>query len=254
MLIKIPNTNYVSNYTTTDLKSPRDPNWSAPLVILDKREIRMEDEELMAGITQYAPDTKYRPGDLAMLKDTIPRKLTVGKEEIPRIWEVRFVLSKWSMEAMLTIQSRPDVNGIDHLIALVEHHGGLLRHNYNTPIIYAHGYPHGMYPNTAAFLADWNLRRIAIREPIVGWQEIVEESGAPFFGYDQSEFSVPYGWELAPDLYGSGHKRPQPFRFEEKGVQTLCENGFEAFLFDPIIVGRTRRMPKLDDDHDLFTK
>jgi hypothetical protein len=252
MLIHTPDSNYVTNYSSQIIKGADDPQYGMPLVVMDSRFLTPHDEELMLALSQYSPRTRFKPGDLAMLDGAVPKKLVVTQEKIPRVWEVRFVVSRWAMEAMLTIHSKLDVHGIDHLFEIIRSHGGLPQHTYNSPVIYAHGYPHGIYPNTAAWLSDWNLKKLAIRDPIVGWHEIVEEAGAPFLGYDTSGLVAPFQFEVAPDKYSVGNNLKHPFMHEEPGVHTLCTMGFEEQLFDPIVVGSNRRLKPIAKDHDIF--
>lgn len=254
MLIHTPNANYTTNYQSEIIKGIDDPNYEMPVVLMDPRFITSQDEELLVALSQHAPKTRFKPGDLAMLDGQVPKKLVVTQDRIPRMWEVRFVVSRWAMEAMLTIHSRLDVAGIDHLFEIIRSHGGLPSHSYKNPVIYAHGYPHGIYPNTAAWLSEWNLKKIAIRDPIVGWHEIVEEAGAPFLGYDTSGLVAPFQFEVAPDKYSVGQNIARPFQHEEPSVHTLCTMGFEDRLFDPIIVGQQRKLRKIDEDHDIFVK
>lgn len=254
MLIKTPNPNHVINYETTLLKSPTDPDYGAPIILVDPRGITQEQEELLLGLTQFTPATKFRAGDLAMLRGAVPKKLTVTVEKIPRVWEVRFVVSRWMMEAMLTLHSSINVQGLDHLIDLIESHGGLPKYLYDQPVIYAHGYPHGIYPNTAAWLAEWNLKRLAIRDPVMPWANIVNGHGAAFLGYDTTDLVAPFQFEYAPNNYGEGNALTHPFAEEEAGVQTLCSSGLEEYLFDPIIIGQTRRLKNVDPDNDVFRR
>jgi hypothetical protein len=252
LLIHTPNPHYTTDYTSQLIRSPDDPGYNMPIILVDPRSMRPEDEELLLALSQHAPRTKFRPGDIAMLDGHVPKKLVVTHERIPRMWEVRFVVSRWAMEAMLTVHSKLDVRGLDHLYEIIRSHGGLPEQAYRNPVIYAHGYPHGIYPNTAAWLSEWNLKKLAIRDPVIGWHEIVEESGAPFFGYDTSGLVAPFQFEVAPDKYSGGHNLQHPFMHEEPGVQTLCTMGLEEHLFDPIIVGRERRIKKIDRDHEIF--
>jgi hypothetical protein len=111
-----------------------------------------------------------------------------------------------------------------------------------------------MYPNTAAWLAEWNLKRLVLRDPIQPWRGIVEEAGAQFYGYDSSTLPQPYTFELAPDDYSHGSNLGRPFMHEESNVETLCISGLEDHLFDPIVIGRKRKLRRLDQDHDIFTR
>ncbi len=250
MLIHAPNTDYATHSETLILKPSYE--YELPIVLVDPMSITPADEEIMSTLAEYAPRTKYKRGDLAMLKGEIPTKMRMTFDKIPRVWEVRFVVSKWAMEAMLTLHSRIDVQGPDHLRSIISSHGGLPESRFDQPMIYAHGYPHGLYPNTAAWLSEWSLKRLAFRDPIQPWRNIVEEAGANFYGYDASSLRKPYNFELAPDDYSHGSNLGAPFVHEEENVETLCLSGFEEQLFDPIIIGQKRKLRRIDEEHPVF--
>lgn len=257
MLIQTKNPNYVAGVDTRILRpstsriaTPSD--YELPVVLIDPNSITPQDEELLQALAEYAPATKFRRGDLAILEGEIPNRLRMDFELIPRVWEVRFVISKWAFEAMLALQTRPDITGTDHLHALLERSKGLDKYQYEAPVIYAHGFPHGVYPNSVAFLRDYNLKRLTMRDPTQPWRTVVEASGAPFHGYDASSIPRPFSFELAPDQYRSGDNIKHPFGWEEPNVEALCAAGFEDVLFDPVVLNRKRKVKAIDRDHDLF--
>jgi hypothetical protein len=253
VIIASPDPYYIQEYQTQIIASPTS-EYELPIVLIDPRSITPQHEELLSTLAEYAPRTRFKRGDLAMLRGEVPKKVAMVQDRIPRVWEVRFVVSKWAMEAMLTLHSRLDVNGADHLRAMIESHGGLPEYQYEQPVIYAHGYPHGMYPNTAAWLGEWNLKRLVLRDPIVAWRNVVEEAGASFYGYDSNGLTQPFHFEVAPDDYSHGSNLGRPFLHEEPNVESLCISGLEEYLFDPIVLGQRRRMKKIDRDHDIFVR
>lgn len=253
MLVYSKNPYYTGDVETRIIQPTTD--YDLPVVLIDPNSITEQDEELLAALARHAPATKFKRGDLAMLKGEIPQKVKMDFERIPRVWEVRFVLSRWTMEAMLALQARPDIEGIDHLTAILEHQGGPQRWDYEQAVLYCHGYPHGTYPNSVAFLREWNLQRLTMRDPIQPWKVIVNEAGAQFNGYDTSTLVRPFHLELAPDQYRAGNDVGHPFSWEDSNVNVLCVSGLEEMLFDPIVPGgRKRKVKKIDPDHDLFSK
>lgn len=253
MLIYNPDPYYIADYETKIITTAH-PGYELPIVLIDPRSVTPLDEELLSVCAEYPPRTRFRRGDLALITGDIPLKLRRDHERIPRVWEVRFVVSKWAREAMLTLQSTlgADLRGPDQLRSFIDNCGGLGEYQRETPVIYAHGYPHGIYPNSLAWLPEHQLKRIPFRDPIQPWRDVVESAGSHFYGYDSNGLVKPFGWELAPDDYSHGSNLGRPFNWEEPNVETLCLGGLEEHLFDPIIIGQTRRRKKLDPDHDFL--
>ena len=254
MLIYSHNPYYVSDFKETIIRAPDSPEYELPVVLIDHRSVTPQDEEMLQLLAEHPPHSRFKRGDIALLHGDIPHKMRLRMERIPRAWEVRFVVSRWAMELMLTLHSQIQVGGADHLRAIIESHGGLSAPKYSEPILYCHGYPHGMYPNTTAYLREWNVKRLTVRDPVQPWRHIVEEAGAQFYGYDSSQLVRPYNFELAPDDYSKGASLKHPFQHEEPNVEMLCLSGLEEYLFDPIIIGQKRRVKTLDEDHDIFVR
>lgn len=254
MLIYSHNPYYVSDFQETIIRAPDSPDYELPVVLIDHRSVTPQDEEMLQLLAEHPPHSRFKRGDIALLHGDIPHKMRLRMEKIPRAWEVRFVVSRWAMELMLTLHSQIQVGGADHLRAIIESHGGLSAPKYSEPILYCHGYPHGMYPNTTAYLREWNVKRLTVRDPVQPWRHIVEEAGAQFYGYDSSQLVRPYNFELAPDDYSKGASLKHPFQHEEPNVEMLCLSGLEEYLFDPIIIGQKRRVKTLDEDHDIFVR
>ena len=252
MLIYSHNPYYVSDFQETIIRAPDSPDYELPVVLIDPRSVSPQDEEMLQLLAEHPPQSKFKRGDLALLHGDIPHKMRLKMDRIPRAWEVRFVVSRWAMELMLTLHSQIQVGGTDHLRAIIESHGGLAPGKYSEPVLYCHGYPHGMYPNTTAYLREWNVKRLTVRDPVQPWRTIVEEAGASFYGYDSSQLVRPYNFELAPDDYSRGASLKHPFMHEEPNVEMLCLSGLEEYLFDPIIIGRKRKLRALEEDHDIF--
>lgn len=251
MLIHVPNPNYVSNAETMILKPAR--GYELPIIIVDPMAFTPDDEELLALLAEYPPKTKFRRGDIGMLIGDIPTRMREKLDSIPRFWEVKFVISKWAREVMLTLHSRIDIVGPDHLRDIITSHGGLPEWRYERPVFYCVGYPHGKNSNTACFIDEANLKRVNYRNPIQEWPDTIQEAGAEFYGYDVEKMVKPYSFAYAPDDYSHGVSLKHPFRHEEATVQTMCVAGLEEHLFDNIVVGRKRNLRRLDPENPIWT-
>lgn len=232
------------------------------LLLLDPSMVTEKDVELMTALDQYKPATNYRPGDLfTMVREQIPSWIVTkygSPHEIPIVWKVRFVVSKWAWTLMSILQSNGTdwAMGPDHAAAQVER-SKLPAHRYYDALIYAHAYPHGINPDSAVFLEEVdkkgrpNTRRIFFREENPEWPVILDEARAPFFGIPTSSSKAPFTWNLAPDLYQDGENIGKPFRHEDDTVDALCMSGLERLLFDKRI--RKERVV-IDPEHDVFKK
>ncbi len=233
---------------------PADPNYELPISIVDPKEITPEDEELLQAMAQHRPKTKFKPGDLAYLTE-IPFQLRRSRGlALPRIWKVRFAISAWAYELMCVAMEHGGYGtklGMDRAIALLErtHFDESKARN---PMLYAHGYPHGIYPSTAAWLPARALRPLTFREPNVAWRTVIEEANAPYYGYDSDKLPIPFYFSVAPDDYSTGQNIGHPFLHEEAVTHAACTLGLEEHLFVPIIIGASKKPRPLDQDHDVF--
>lgn len=224
-----------------------------PVKILNSYGLTTVEEELVTAMEEHTPDTKFRPGDLAYLLHA-PDYVRIKFETVPRFWKVRFVVSQWAHELHQMAHADPErVMGVDHAVALLEAQGSLTERNYNRPWIYAHGYPHGRYPDTASWFPERALRRVMLRENNQEWETILDEAKAPFLGYE--DMAAGFAFDLAPDLYAKGENLGRPFYHEEDTFHTACLLGMEEPMMkpvDPYIVGSEFDKGPLDPDHDFL--
>ncbi len=202
--------------------------YTAPIRILDPTSVRYQDEELLLAFDEYPPKTKFKPGDLAIIQD-VPEYLALRCTDIPNIWQIRFVISTWMFELMRLVHSDDPV-GIDHAVCLLEERFGLTPERYFRPVIYAHGFPHGLNPDSATWFPERALRRIALRSSNEDWPVILDAARAPLLGYDESRMIAPYNFDVAPDLYANGESLGRPFHFEEAAVHSAALLGLEEAL------------------------
>lgn len=223
-----------------------------PIQIIDPNSITLADEEMLVAMSEHPPASKFRPGDLGYLTEA-PPYLRNTRKLLPRIWQVRFVISQWQHELMTLVQSQPVVYGIDHAVTLLEQHG-FPEAKYRKPMLYCHAFPHGMHPDSAAWMPERVLRKIMFREQNQTWPTILDEAKAPFVGYDPSGLLVPYIYDLAPDLYAEGENLGHPFSFEEATVHTAALLGMEEVLCRPVDPYYINNHVAVDPAHDIFKK
>lgn len=223
-----------------------------PITFIDPRSITLSDEEMLVAMSEHMPNTKFRPGDLGYLAEA-PPYLRNTRKLLPRIWQVRFVVSRWQFELMRLLHSHPSILGVDHAIALLEQQG-FSPASYRKPVLYCHAFPHGMYPDSAAWMPDRVLKKITFRENNQEWPTILDEAKAPFVGYDDKGLIVPYTYDLAPDLYSNGENLGRPFSFEEATVHTAALLGMEEVLCRPVDPYYINHSYTVDPAHDIFKK
>jgi hypothetical protein len=221
-----------------------------PIQIVDPNSLTLSDEELLVAMSEHPPATKFKAGDLAYLHEA-PPYLRNTRKLLPRMWQVRFIISQWQHELMTLVQTQA-VHGIDHAITLLDQQG-FPEAKFRKPVLYCHAFPHGMYPDSAAWLPERVLRRVTFRESNQAWMTILDEAKAPFVGYDTTGMLAPYTYDLAPDLYSKGENLGRPFSFEEATVHTAALLGMEEVLcrpVDPYYINNYR----VDPAHDIFKK
>lgn len=217
-------------------------NAELPIMIFDPKAMTEEDEELIVAMDEYPPSTKFRAGDLGYLV-RMPQYLK--HRTVARVWQVRFIISRWQYELMRLVNTLP-VRGIDHAITLLDQQG-FMDQEYRKPILYCHAFPHGMNPDSAAWMPETSLRRWSLREYNQEWETILAEAHAPYQGYDTKHLLTPYTYDLAPDLYGNGENLGRPFSFEEATVHTAALLGMEEVMFRP-----KPEHYRIDPEHDIF--
>jgi hypothetical protein len=230
--------------------SPDCPDYQLPICVVDPQALTLEDEEFLQTMANYAPRSRFKPGDLALLQD-IPLQFRNRRIAVPQVWKVRFVVSAATFELM-NIRVQYGNIGMDRATSLLEAQRGITPNRYRSPVIYAHGYPHGTNPSTAAWIPERVLRRLVLREPNASWVDIVTSAGAEYLGYDSARIPSSFIFPLAPDDYSHGSNIGKPFDHEEDVVHSACLAGLEEYLFVPIILGERRKSAVLDADHDVF--
>jgi hypothetical protein len=226
-------------------------SYELPITIVDPRSMTIADEEMVIAMQEHPPQSRFKAGDLAYLSE-VPAYLRNTRDLLPRVWQVRFVISTWAHEIMRLVHSEEYLMGIDHAHALLERQR-LNPASYEKAVIYAHGFPHGMYPDSAAWFPERVLRKVVLRDTNQQWVQILDEAKAPFHGYDGANLLAPYTFDLAPDLYSKGENLGRPFSFEEATVHTAAELGLEEVLFRPVDPYYIQKKA-IDPQHDIFKR
>lgn len=243
------------------IPNPEDERYSVPVNIIDEPMLTWDDEEVITALAMYKPRTKLKAGDVVML-EYIPGHLRdtstdYYKHLLPRCWKIRFVITWWAYDLMHTAERLGGRVKISEVRQMLERAAGRhQQYDYCRPMIYAHGYPHGQYPDTAAWLPEQCLRPLKYREANEQWPEIIDEAKSRYVGYNREKHPVPYALDLAPDNYRYGENIGRPFVPEELLVHTLVFDGFEEEMNIPIPVNGDRRKidRPVDRDHDSFRK
>lgn len=207
---------------------------------------------LVSLMEMYPPRTRLKPGTLAELiahddfaKQAIQTEIK-HRGGCPRVWQVRFVISRWAYDCLSAYASTiEDIaneeldpenihfieeNFYDHLYHWVEESTGRVA---EFPMIYAHGMPHGMYPNSAHWFREASLRRTVIQAPTEDWPVILDAAGAPYRGFEHEQlWAGNLMLDMAPDLYVAGRDE-DIFDFEEDAVHTAAGLGLEEKLLKP---------------------
>jgi hypothetical protein len=194
-----------------------------------------------------------RSGDICELKE-VPIALRRRYNVLPRFWEVRFVISGWAFEAMAAALRYGGEIGMDRLFALIMEQRGFHASQYRTPVVYAHGHPHGKNPDSAVWLPERALRKTIVREAIQPWQSVIEHAGARYAGYDPDKLPTRFHFSLAPDNYADGSNLGRPFDYEEATAQTMHLLGLGELYDVPLIIGGKKTAVRpIDRDHDVYS-
>lgn len=208
-------------------------NYALPIVITDTRDFSPHDMHNLALMKTVVPMTRLKPGDLAFMTvvpDALRRRFARSQLKIPRIWEVRHVVSRWAWELYAMFQDGVLVKGVDHAVSLLEA-AGIPNSEFGTPLVYAHGNPQAFYPNTASWLSAWCLRKSCLRGQTEPWIPILDCAETVFTGYEnRGNITL----DSAPDLYGLGKKFKRPFHYEEPTFQAACSLGLEELMAVPL--------------------
>ncbi len=223
-------------------------DYRLPLTIIDESRLTDYDIGLIDTLGEIAPRTRFQDGDLCTIRPAPHMRrntVLIGKHhlpetlvtrfmsrglKIPRVWKIRSIISAWTFDVLSAIQAGEFIYGSDHAHTLLDPQG-VKGWEFAQPLIYAHGYPHAMYPNTATYFDPEMLCLLPLREENVVWPEILDEAQTHFVGYKASGNVV---HDLAPNLYGQGVRLKHPFRHEEVGTHTAALLGFEEAMMVPI--------------------
>lgn len=236
----------------------KEQSYALPLQILDPERFTADDALLLDLMFDHRPRTNLEPGNIVQLK-AVPPSLRGGLHRhgfaghVPAFWKVRYVLSLWAW-SLLRLANTKAFTNIDALISEVEHE--LPSNSYRRPIVYAHGYPHGAWPDTATFFAEKHLRRTCINDgdldTLVEWPVVLDEAKADFRGYDTDSYNTAFHLDLAPDFYRDGENLGRPFDHEAAAFDTACILGLEEKMMLPTPVHLIGNRRWLDPEHDAF--
>lgn len=198
-----------------------------------------DDMALIETLGYVAPtNTSLTAGQICQLVEPTTAMKMNGRQ-VSRIWQVRFVISMWTYgayRAALRLQ-QAGTWGQALAIAKGDVYTMLRDHNdvppkmYKKAIVYAHSFPHGMYPDSAAWFYAKNLLPFTVLTNHEGWPLILDSAGAPYGGID-SPLHVTF--DLAPDHYRKGSAIGRPFEFEDAAVHTMALFGYEEAMMLPV--------------------
>lgn len=199
------------------------------------RELSDAELALLNTLDKYPPRGEFRVGDLAVLHKIPSYLMTRGDGRMPVYWQVRMVLSLWAYDCWamgnaLHLDGRwgPALEHFGGDVGkLMAHFSTIPSYKAHKPVIYAHGFPHGMWPNTAAWFYEGHLTRDFLRGRNEDWELILDEAHTHYVGLSPEAMVHGFSLDLAPDLYGNGEKLHRPFSFEEDAFHSLSCLGAE---------------------------
>lgn len=232
--------NHLFYDTPAPLSVARDEYKDENPFVTDREYLSEEDMALIETLRFVAPTTTLGAGDICTLISPT-RKMLLSRKPVPRMWQVRFVISRWTYGAFksaVTLRSEGPTAWEDCLRMYGNDVYTMLRNlnpvpskDYRQPMVYAHGFPHGHYPDTAHWFIGSQLQGYALRAGTEIWPSILDEAKAPYLGV---EVPTPVCLDFAPDLYGKGEAIGRPFSFEDTMVDTLALLGHEEFMMRPV--------------------
>ncbi len=230
--------------------------YRVPIVVLNELGLTAEEAELVQAMNEHAPETQFRDGDLVYLKRCPPR-LRMQREMIPRFWKVRWVISTWAYEVHALVHNPElagNISGIDHIVALMEAQPSYEERRNKRSMIYAHAFPHGLYPDTAMWFTESCFRKATLTEICQTWPQVLDEAKAPFYGYDRDALLANFALDMAPDYYRDGEAIGRPFDSEEATFHTAALLGMEELMMTPVDPWAIGDPHDLDPEHDIFVK
>lgn len=197
--------------------------------VLNPHGMTPDDEAFVSLLLEHPPVTNFKTGDLAML-EMIPRHLQ-HEGTLPNIWEVRNVVSRYQLE--LHTLMHQGGGKLDHAVALMEATRRVPPRRRNSAVVYAHAFPHGEWPSSAAWFPEYCLRRLMLRAPTEEWAPILDEFSSPFVGYDADLYGAGIVLDMAPDIYGDQRTKKKPLSFEEDAFHRAALFGLEELCIVP---------------------
>lgn len=198
-----------------------------PVIYLNEFGPTPDEFEFLDNMREYPPKTKFKPGDIGAVR----AELLIGIiDSFPRIWQIRFVVSKYQYHMHEILHRYPGI-GFDHAHEFLPMDDRL----FCDPMLYAHAFPHGLYPNTCQWFEGFELKRMPLRAPTENWEPILDEFETPFLGYDTSGLGASFHLDLAPDRYDIAQRRKNPLSFEEETFNSMCNFGLEETMVVPAV-------------------
>lgn len=242
--------------------------------------LTFEEQVALLAMEHFHPHTSFSPGDHAMLSRdplTIRSLQRLIGQEVPSTWEIRFVISAWTYELYAHIVAEAsgatghigllhtirtsgideDTGNVDELVIdRIEEefalNSSLMSYDYCKPVIYAHGWPHGAYPNTAAwFFNPKLLSKLNLVNPTEHWEPLLDAFKTPFAGYE-SEHGLGFVFDIAPDHYAGGVNLKGPLTHEEDAFHTASLLGLEEYVMTPLTLAKEPL--RVDRQHPLITQ
>ncbi len=225
--------------------------YKTPIHVIDPNDF---DDVLLDHIEQmdrYTPHTSLRAGDLCTLKKTTPQLLFKNRL-LPRMWQIRFVISAWAFELMCILHEANHSVGPDEALNRLEMKTRMRPNEYRRPLIYAHGFPHGMYPDTAEWFELQHLQKTCLIAPTEEWPTVLDAAKARYRGYDRQAFTSNITLPVAPDHYKKGENIGRPFDYEHGAVHSVALMGLEQVVFQAADPYEINRGVWVDREHDLY--
>lgn len=226
----------------------RDETYSIPIHILSKRPLTMGDELLLQEMVRYKPATHLRSGDIVLLSRP-PQWVFKRKDEAPRMWKVRWIVTYWAWRIMDTVFKTGRAITLDEAVRLLESASNFSHHRAQEPMVMCTGFPQGDHKDTAEWLPQQLLRRTTSNDENEDWPDITEQAGTHYYGYASDK---PFELDLAPDAYSKGRSLGRPFKKEEALYHDFCLQGFEEIMKFPHRRDNQHKLPRVAHDHDKF--
>lgn len=227
-----------------------DGDYSIPINVLHSQRLEMGDELLLHEMARYKPDTRLREGDFVLL---MARPPWMTAPVVPRTWKVRFVVTLWAWQLMKAATECGGAISLDEAVWLLETASKQTSQRANKAMIFATSYPIGKYPKTVQWLPEQLTRRTTFREPTQNWNEIINELGADYRGYEVDD-DRNFVLDLEPNDYNLGKSLDRPLRAEEAMTHDLYLAGLEDWIEFPYEANEPDRLAPLDPEHDIFAK